>query len=589
MVARALFLTLLLVLPLQAVQITATVDARSVLVQEPFKLTIEAKGSQGMHVVRLPEMERIAVLSGPMQSSNYSWVNGQMTGSKTLTYTLVALTPGRLVIPALDVRVDRKVHKTAPIEIEVFSRGQASEKQARESKAVFMKAVPNKTDVFLGEPLTVQFKLYTKLSVYNYQIDKLPDAVGFWSEDMEQNKEPRLVSEVYDGERYNTAILKTVVFYPTRSGVLTIDPLKVQLEVEVKSQNRRRGVFNDPFFNDPFSDPFTRRAKQVHASDQLDIKVQDLPQPVPANFSGAVGEFSLSARLDTSTLQVNDAVGLHLTLKGRGNFKTLQVPEPEFPEGLDAFKPERSENIRLNRMEYEGDKSSTYLLVPRQTGDFVIESIPISYFNPRSKRYQSTATPRLELNVIQAGRDDQVIVSGYSREEVEMMGEDIRYIKAVSNDFTRIDRRLGGNGLLWASFSLGGILMAGFAGYEYRMGRLEGNVALRRRNRALRTAQDLLVQAGESGENSNEFTTLISRALTGFIGDRLNLAEHAMETDALIAEVSRKLSDEAGLERLTNLFSRLSMDRFAPDTGAVQRAQLPEEAAEILKILDEVL
>jgi len=575
------------------VQVSASVDARSVLVQQPFKLTVEARDTESMPVVRMPDIDRLAVISGPMQSSNYSWVNGKMSGFKSVTYTLVALTPGDLVIPALDVRVDKQVVKTEPIRLRVVQRGQQTDPAqggaAQETASIFIRAIPSKDEVYLGEPVSVRFKLYTQVSVFNYQIDKFPDAVGFWAEEIEQVRQPRLVSEILDGVRYNTAVLKTVVFYPTRSGELEIDALRAQLEVEVKSNNRRRGLFNDPFFNDPLLDPFARRVQRNFLSNPLTIQVKPLPEPVPRNYGGAVGTFSLNAKLDTSVLQVNDAVGLHLTLKGKGNFKTLQVPDPDLPEEIDAFKPERSEAIKLVDNQYTGYKQATYLLVPRQPGEYFIESLDFSYFDPRAGNYRQIRTAPLRLQVVQAGKDEQVIVSGYSREEVEMMGEDIRYIKAAGSGFLRMGGTHRGAATLWVSFALGVIAVAASFFWEYHRSRLDQNLALKRRNRALRQAKRILRSAGGLAEGSEQFSAWVNQALLGFIGDRLDLAEHALETRDLLDIVEGRLKDEDLFQELRNLMQILSMDRFAPGYESRSQKELLEKADAVINRLNREL
>ena len=587
-----LFLVAAVLLPanLFGVEVTASVDARSVLVQQPFTLTIEARGGEGMPVVRMPEIDGLATISGPMQSSNYSWVNGKATVSKTVSYTLVPLKPGPLTIPALDVRVDRKVHRTQAIGIMVQQRGDesSSEEGGKRASPLYLQAEPSKRTIYVGEPVTVYFKLYTQVSVFNYQIDAFPDAVGFWSEEVPQDRQPRLKSEIIDGVRYNTAVLKTVVYYPTRSGALEIDAMGAQVEIEVKSDARRRGLFNDPFFNDPFFNGYGRRAQKNLKSAPLKIEVQDLPQPAPAGFRGAVGRFEISARLDTPVVNVGDAVGYHLRLAGRGNFKTLNLPELNLPPSIDALKPEKQEEIKLVSGQYQGFKELTYLLVPRQSGEFKLPEMAFTFFDPQRSMYRTVAPASLSLDVLELGTDAPVVVSGYSREEIEMMAEDIRYIKRPSSHFVGLTSMGRPGGLFWGFHFVGVVVLGGFLYYEHRSRRLAGDPALRRRSRAWRMAMELFEEARRLKESPEACGGLVSRALTGFVGDRLNVAEQALETHELLHLVETNASESLSGE-LESFLQRLEMNRFMPGQEPLEPDEMIEQGNLLLKRLSKEL
>jgi len=404
--------------------ITASLDVKQVLVQESFTWKLEVEGSDDMPSVRLPDIDKIALLSGPMQSSNYTFVNGKTSSKKSISYTFVAMEAGEVIFPAVDVFLGKKRYKTQALKLEVVATRGINTKQAPTNESVYLRAIPSKSSVYVGEPLTVRYKLFTKVGVYNYQVEKLPDAVGFWAEEIPQSAQPRLVSEVINGERYNTAVLKTVLYYPTKSGELVIDPLNTELEIEVKSNQRTNRRFNDPFFNDPFFNG-SRKATKNFLSNPLKISVASLPEPRPRNFGGAVGNFQLRAGLDTNAVFANDAVGLSITLSGSGNFKSLQLPEPKLPEGVDIFKPERTESISIQGMKHAGSKKSTYLLVPRVPGEVLIDPVEFTYFDLRSKKYVTRTSGPIKMSVYDAEGSQPVVTSGYSREEVELMQEDI--------------------------------------------------------------------------------------------------------------------------------------------------------------------
>ena len=549
-------------------KLTASVDAKQVLVQESFTWTLEVEGSDEMPQLRLPEIEKLALVSGPMQSSNYSYVNGKMSAKKSLSYTFLALEPGKVIIPGMEVILGRSRYRTNPVTVEVLASQNAASKTAGTGQSVYLQAIPSKRNIFLGEPLTVQYKLFTKVGVYNYQVDKLPDAVGFWAEEVPQANQPRLVSELVDGERYNTAVLKTVLYYPTRSGDLLIDPLSTDLEIEVQSSQKRRRVFNDPFFSDPFFNG-TQRANRTFSSNPVKIQVKPLPEPKPRDFSGAVGKFQIKASLDTNAVFANDAVGLTILLEGSGNFKSIQVPEPKLPAEVDVFKPEREEKISISGMKHTGSKRATYLLVPRKAGDLVIDPIEFSYYDLNANKYITKSTGWIKLKVYDASGSQPVVTSGYSREEVALMQDDIRYIKAAQTPMLDTSRGIFGFGF-WVFHGVGLAFILGVFAYQFQHDRLEGNLELRRSAKAMATAKIQLKQARKLPEDSPALRSQLHKIILGYIGARLNLAENAISSETLLEALNRKQVDATLVADTAAVLEGLTLDRFAP--GAVQRS-----------------
>ncbi len=549
-------------------KLTASIDTKQILVQESFTWKLEVEGSEDMPEVRLPEIKKVALLSGPMQSSNYTYVNGKMSSKKSISYTFVAMEAGRAKIPAIEVFLGNKRYFTEELQFEIISNGATRSQAVSSSESVFLRAIPSSKSVYVGEPLNVQYKLFTKVGVYNYQVEKLPDAVGFWAEEIPQSTQPRLVSEVIDGVRYNTAVLKTVLYYPTRSGDLLIDPIQSELEIEVKSTQSGNRRFNDPFFNDPFFNG-SRKATKNFSSNSLKIQVKELPEPRPSNFSGAVGSFNLKAGLDTNAVFANDAVGLTISLSGWGNFKALKLPEPKLPDGIDIFKPERSESISIKNMRHTGNKKSTYLLVPRISGDILIDPLEFTYFDIKAKKYITKSSGWIRLKVYDAEGSQPLVTSGYSREEVALMQEDIRYIKAADTHFASGSAAAFGMGF-WSIHLLGIIAMLAVFAYEYRSQQLQGNVSLRRRANALNKARKRLKQAEKLSEDSPELRALLHQCIAGYLGARLDVAENTLNSSEFSDLLTKQGIDDNIITETRQYLEGLAMDRFAP--GAVQRS-----------------
>ncbi len=587
-------------------QIKASVDAVRIYVGDTFTYKVEVKNAGQTPTIQLPGSRTFSIVSGPMQSTSFTIINGVQSSSRSVTYTLVALDPGKLIIPPSRVILGSKTYETNSVDLEVLNQGKPSQTTTRNRSTprsrkaptmhskvnqpntkhqnLLVRAIANREAVVIGEPLTVIYKLYTLVRVLNYNIDKLPDAVGFWTEEIPLKGQPQLKAELWNGANYQAAVLKKAVFYPTQTGELTIDPLRVTLEAEVKTQ-RRNNFFNDPFFNDFF----TRPTQKVFFTNALKIKVKDVPRPAPIDYSGAVGRFKLSAHLDTSLVNVNDAVGFSLTLRGTGNFKTLNLPDIQMPDGIDLFKPEKDERINLVKAEYRGYKRMTYLLVPRQAGDIQIPVVTLTYYDPDAKKYVTTKSSPLHLKVNPVSGDQPLITSGYTRKEVALMNQDLRYIKLESDPLRPRNHLFVKTWWFWSIILLGVFIFSGTVLWDRRRRKIGSDVALGRRLRAWNKAQTALKNARKQSNAEARVYQLLNQALVGYIGDRLNLPEKALITENLVIRVSEQPVNPALVKELEAILIRLDMGRFAPGADASSVDDLIKHATTLLNQLSKEL
>lgn len=589
-------------------EIVASSDARSIYAGDTFTYKVEVKNAGTTPSINFPSTRNFSVVTGPLQSSSYTIINGVQSSTRSVSYIVVALEAGELTIPAAEVIIKNKTYKSNPVDIEVLPQPgtqagaqsaqsqvqtpmatnnnrqrQPARNQPKESPELMVRAEPNLTQVVVGEPITVTYKLYTQVRVYNYGIDKLPDAVGFWSEEIEQKNQPQLKAEIVDGVNYQSAVLKEVVYYPTRSGELTIEPLRINFEVQTRKQ-RTNNFFNDPFFDDVFA-----RTQKVLFTNEIKLQVNEIPKPTPANYTGAVGRFQLTAHLDTNVVSVNDAVGFNLTLQGTGNFKTLNLPELNLPDGIELFKPEKEEKINLVNAAYRGYKRMTYLLVPRKAGEVLLPSVELVYYDTEKRRYQTTKTAPIRLNILPISIDQPLVTSGYTRKEVALMNRDLRFIKLQSDPFVQIDDNILHKTWYWLVYGVGMLLMGGVVLYESRASKIGSNQALSRRMKAYRNAQKLIKLANKVVSEEKQVYLYLSQAIVGYIGDTMNLPEKALITEALVEAVKTRVHDEKLVSDLHAMLIRLDMGRFAPGADESSTSELITHATHIVQQLSRKL
>ena len=193
----------------------------------------------------------------------------------------------------------------------------------------------------------------------------------------------------YKGENYRYVVLKKTVLYPQKSGKLTLEPLTLDVSVEVPSS--RRDIFGRRVMN---------TANRTVTAGKRTINARPLPeQGRPDNFSGAVGEFDFEASVSRSSLIATEAFRLSIEVKGTGNLKLFELPKPNLPAALEIYEPERSENIDTSISGMRGSTADNYTIVPNEEGQYPIPSVAFSYFDLASESYKTLLSNQIVISV----------------------------------------------------------------------------------------------------------------------------------------------------------------------------------------------
>jgi len=400
------------------ISVSASVDINKISKSETFGFKITALNVDESPSVDISPLSSLfKVISGPSQQTNIQWINGSMTSSRTLAWTLLPRKTGKVNIPSLEVRVSNNTYRTKPIGIIVeksIGRAQIAN--------LFIEAKPNKEEVFLGEQVTITYRLFTRTNLSVESIE-YPKSVGFWSEDLLPARAARFNNTQINGINYKVATLYKSAMFPTQTGVLDISPMTAICNVET-SQRRRRGVFDDPFFNSMFKE--TQR--KFIESDTLSINVKPYPVNPPVDFTGAVGDFSINTWIDTLNARVNEAVTFHVELNGTGNLNQFKINQLNFPQSMEVFPPKSSFSRDEFRDQITGKQKFEYILIPRQSGSFQLNPVSLVFFNPKNKRFETARSKVIKLNVDDSGKSI-IAYPGLKKEDVNIIADDIRFIK----------------------------------------------------------------------------------------------------------------------------------------------------------------
>jgi hypothetical protein len=578
----------LLILPnvFNAQSFKISADKTTVGEYESFQVYFEFSGGD-INKVRdfhPPNFQGFRVLGGPNQSSSMQTINGQTSGSVSYSYILRPEKTGSFTIAPASVIYQGKRFTSKPLKIKVV-KGRAPQQKrgsaqsggltdAEIAKNVFLKTIPSKLRVMQGEQITVSFKLYTKLNISSPSISKLPTYQGFWAEDLEMPRNISFKIEMYNGERFRVAEIKKVALFPTKSGKLEISSFELNVPVLIRKQRKSRSMFDD-FFNDPFFGR-TETYKFLTVSKPVKIKVDPLPTAnVPASFKGAVGEFSMKGYLDKNKVKINEPVSLKLKLSGKGNIKLVDMPEVTLPPGFEQYDPKLSDNIS-NAAVISGTKSVEYLIVPRIPGKKVIPPFKFSFYSLKDRKYKTLTAGPFELNV-EGSADIAGIpsTSNFSKEDVRLLSEDIRFIKTDLN----LIRISNVNSLpSWFFFLL--IIPAGLFGvlvlWKRKTDKLRGNVRLMRSQKAEKAAKKRLKAARKAldEKNSHLFYEEIAKGLQGYLEDKLYIQTSEFTIDRAVAELTALGIDAELTAKIRDVFEKCEFARFAPSGSESAEAEL---------------
>ena len=575
---------------------TASVDQTTVAAGEQFTVTFTVAGADAMGAqnFRAPDWGSLLVMSGPNTSQSFQIVNSTMSGSIAYSYQVYARQPGKYTIGPASIDYKGSQLKTKPIQIEAVKGKPQPQQQQPPSNSVtdlqdnlFVRAIPDKPTARQGEQITLTYKLYWRLALSTEDPTKAPTYEGFWVEDLEQPRQPNIQKEVFQGKQYQTAVIKRCALFATQSGDLKVAPLEVTCGVQMRT-NRKS---NDPFdiFNDPFFQQYQVQQFKV-TSNPLVLKISPLPSSAPEGFNGAVGKYTFTATVDKRAVQAGDAVTLRLTIAGTGNVSLLTVPKPVLPTDIETYEPKISVDVTRDGGVIGGKKTAEYLLVPRNAGERTIDPIPFAYFDIAKHEYVRTTSPRFSITISPGKEGASTAVA--SKEDVRLLGEDIRYLKLTPGEFQSIaETPLGGTTFYLVAF-LPPFAFIGAYVYRMRMKAIYGDMpkfrfrqAGKEATRRLKQAKRLLAQG-----NTESYHAEISKALLSYLEDKLHIEKSSLTVEEAIHRLQQQGVDEQTIAMLKSTVERAEFARFAPSTDTtVARKELLDAAVGAISTIEKSL
>lgn len=557
-------------------KITFTASAPEAVVSgDQFRLTYTIN-SQKVRDFRTPNIKGFDVLMGPSRSTQSSTqiINGNVTSTSTITFTyiLMAEKEGTYSIPGATIVANGNNYTSNSVSIKVLppdqsatagSTGNTSRNRSHSGtitdKELFITATASKTNVYEQEAILLTYKVYTQVNLTGLRGD-MPDLKGFHTQEVELPTQKTFSLEHYNGRNYNTTIWSQYVLFPQQSGKLEIP--SITFEGTVSQMVASADPF-DAFFNGGSH----INVKKNIVTPKVVINVKELPAGKPANFSGGVGEFTLSSSINAQELKTNDAVTIKLIISGTGNMKLINTPEVGFPKDFEIYDPKVDNKFNLTREGLAGSKIIEYLAIPRHAGNYTIPPIEFSYFDLKSQSYKTLKTNAYVLNVTKGeGNADQVVANFTGKEDLKVLGKDIRYIKTGNTNLSKKGDYLFGSTLYYMWYIIPFVLFVTIL-IIYRKQAIENaNVTKVRTKKANKVATKRMKNAGKllAEKKTEPFYDEVLKALWGYISDKLSIPVSQLSKDNIEEELTRYGVSEELIKVFINTLNECEFARYAP-------------------------
>ena len=526
-----------------------------------------------------PKFTNFRVVGGPSQSVSQSWINGKVTFSQSYTYIIQPKRKGAFSIASASIKIGGKFIKSEPVKVIVLDPVEIpknpNDPNYVAQQNIHLVAEISKANPYVGEGIYVEYRLYVSenVSVYDTSISEAPKYNGFWNQDIKVNGFPVKMGK-YNGEKYRYIVLQKALLIPTKTGKLSIDPMRMDIVIGVPSGRA-----------DFFGNAITKNIRREFASTKKIIRPKTLPlEGKPANFAGAVGDFNFSVALSKDILKANETSQVQVKISGKGNLKLFELPTVETPAELEMYQPERKERVRVNASGLSGAVTDTYTVVPLYKGKYKIPSISFSYFNPKEKKYKTIATEDFFVDVQEGKELITVDTSFVIKQEVVSTGKNFRYIATKTNFVTAKKIDFFKSNLFYVLFLLPliAIPIGVFIGKknEERSNDILGN----KTRKAEKLAKKYLSKAQKQLGKKEAFYEALERALHNYLKAKLGVETAEISKERITEILKGKNVNAAAIHQFIEVLKNSDFARYTPFTATEMKEEFERAKAVIVQL-----
>lgn len=583
---KYLFLLLFCVQGLWAqIQFEAKVSKNSLAANERLRVdfTMNADGDN----FSPPSFDGFRVVGGPFQQMSQQWINGRGSFSKTYSYILLPAKKGALYIHQATIEYNGQIYKTSPVKINVTNAVEVprdpNDNSVTAEEAVHLVAEVSNSNPYINEPITVVYKLYfsDKIGITNWRELDNPKYVDFWSQNIEI-KQLQVEEGFYNGERCRAVVLKKTVLYPQKSGKLKIEPLSMDIDLQLPSN--RRTIFGQMIINEA--------NKTVSAGGKV-ISVKPLPMAgKPEDFSGAVGKFDFKVIPSKTTLQSGESLDLIVKVAGKGNLKLFNLPKPVVPSALEMYDPVHNEQVTTPLSGMTGSISDKYAIIPQYKGNYVIKPMRFTYFDLGLRAYKTITSPEITIKVVEGVAEVQ---QQFAQAESTVGKKSIsptdhfQFIK-LKTDLEPMDKEdFLGSGLFWFLLTLPFLCIPVIVFFRKKQEALDQDVEGNKIRLSNKLAKKYLSEAKKQIGNKDQFYVALEKALHNFLKAKLKMETSEMSKDKISETLLSRKATEDSTKSLIKIIENCELARYAPSLSGMPQADFDKAVAVLSELEKQIV
>ena len=516
-----------------------------------------------------PNFEGFKIIAGPSQQVSQSWVNGKSSFNKTYSYFLLPTQRGNLVIRQASIDIRGQIYKTSPVKITVTAAVEQprdpNDSQVSADDSLHLVAEISNTNPYINEPITVVYKIYFSynIGITNWrELDK-PKYNDFWSQNIDIKQ---LVAEEgkYKGEKYRFVTLRKTVLYPQKSGKLVIEPLS--LDVDVQLPSNRRNIFGQVLLVEDH--------KRVSAGAKT-ISVKALPESgKPADFSGAVGRFVFKVTPSKTNLKSGESLDLDVSVSGTGNLKLFTLPKPIVPTALEMYDPVHNEQVSTPLSGMTGKISDKYAIIPQYKGKYPIKPMVFTYFDLGSRSYKTITSPEIMVNVLEGpnAADNAVAAAPGDSKKAILSSAQFKFIKLKTELTSMKHKDFYGSTLFYILSVLPFLCIPVIVLFKKKKEAIDGDVAGNKIKLSNKLAKKYLSEAQKEIGNKEPFYIALEKAMHNFLKAKINIETSEMSKEKISEILLERKANPDAITSFINLTENCEFARYAPSSStAIQQ------------------
>ncbi len=360
------------------------------------------------------------VISGPEYSQQSISVNGQTSSSISYIYILSPKKIGIANVPGANIIADGKKLSCADAVVQVSDKQHLAVTQPQQNnmlqlppifneedldalaqnnilkpgekpdekirKNIFVKVSANKTTCFVGEPILVTYQLFSALE-NEAKVNRQPTFSGCSVIEMTDPNEQATMQTI-NGKTYKVFTIRKVQLIPLQEGELKLDTATVDNNVSFS-------LPDNPYQMQSYS--------ATLPSNPLSILVKGLPEKnKPENFSGVVGDFNITANVDSTRISAGENNILKIKIEGQGNFSNIYQPIIKWSKNMQNFEGSDNQHVNKNTFPESGDITFQIPFIITHEGVDTIPAISFTFFNPETQTFKTVYTQPVSIVVTHA-------------------------------------------------------------------------------------------------------------------------------------------------------------------------------------------